>query len=84
MSQELKGGGNITTSFTTGQVCTKTGLYKSNDGKIEFIEYIALNSTFPPFPGGTGTKKCTWTRLSVTTDGTRSGFTSVMVDAGTI
>jgi hypothetical protein len=84
MSQELKGGGNITTSFTTGQVCPKTGLYKATDGKVEIIEYISVNTQFPPFGGGNGTKKATWTRLSLASDGNRSGFTSVMVDAGTI
>jgi hypothetical protein len=78
------GGGNGITSFTTGQNCPKSGLYKATDGKIELIEYIALNTAFPAFGGGSGTKKCTWTRLSVSSDGNRTSFTAVKVAAGTI
>jgi len=85
MSQELRGGGgNTTTSFTTGQVCPKSGLYKSTDGKIEFIEFIVLNALFPPFPGGTGTKKGTWTRVSLASDGSRTSLDAVKVAAGTL
>jgi|KBSSwiStaDraftv2_1062776.scaffolds.fasta_scaffold90508_3 hypothetical protein len=85
MSQELRGGGgNTTTSFTTGQVCPKTALYKSTDGKIEFTELITMNSLFPPFPGGTGTKKGTWTRLSLAVDGAKTGVNAVKVEAGTL
>ena len=68
---------------TTGTTCTKTGLFKSTDGKIEFIEYIAAGDVFPPFPGGKGTKSCTWTRLSVSSDGSKTSFESVKVTAGT-
>ena len=85
MSQELRGGGgNIGSSFTTGQVCPKSGLYKSTDGKIEFIEYIGLNDLFPPFPGGTGTKKGTWTRVTLATDGGKTSVDAVKVEAGTL
>jgi hypothetical protein len=85
MSQELRGGvGNIGTSYTTGQVCPKTALYKSTDGKIEFTEFIMANSLFPPFPGGTGTKKGTWTRLSLATDGAKTSADAVKVTAGTL
>lgn len=86
MSQELiqGGGGNTSTGFATGSVCTKSSLYKATDGKIEFIEYVPLNATFPPFPGGTGTKKCTWYRLSVSSDGSKTSFTAVKVAAGTL
>lgn len=73
-----------TTSGSTGQTCLKTGLYKATDGKIEFIEYYSANDVFRPFPGGNGTKKCTWTKLSVTSDGSRTGFDAVKVEAGTI
>lgn len=84
MSQELRGGGgNIAGSYTTGQVCPKSGLWKSTDGKIEFMEYIVLNALFPPFPGGTGTKKGTWTRVTLATDGNKTSVDAVKVDAGT-
>lgn len=82
MSQELRGGN--TGGFATGSNCPKTGLYKSTDGKIEFIEYIEQNSAFPAFPGGSGTKKCTWYRLSQATDGARSDFNAVKVAPGTL
>lgn len=72
------------TGGSTGQICTKTGLYKATDGKIEFIEYYAINDIFRYFPGGNGNKKCTWTRLSITSDGSRTSFESVKVVAGTI
>jgi hypothetical protein len=85
MSQELRGGGgNIGTSYTTGQVCPKSGLWKTTDGKIEFIEYIGLNDIFPPFPGGTGTKKGTWNRVTLATDGSRTSVDAVKVAAGTL
>ena len=85
MSQELRGGGgNTTTSYTTGQVCPKTALYKTTDGKIEFTELITMNSLFPPFPGGTGTKKGTWTRVTLATDGSRTSVDAVKVSAGTL
>lgn len=87
MNQEFtqeaaKGGG--TTGGTTGYTCTKTGLYKANDGKIEFIEYIEVGEAFPPFPGGNGTKKCIWERLTVEADGEKTSFNAVKVEAGAI
>jgi len=89
MSQDLvldtaKGGTGTTSGGSTGQTCAKTGLYKATDGKIEFIEYIAQGTAFPPFPGGNGNKKCTWSRLSLATDGGQGSFTAVKVDAGTL
>lgn len=86
MSQELKNGGNTSLGFATGTVCPKSGLYKATDGKIEIIEYIPQDTLFPPFGGGNGTKKATWSRVTLATDGSRtgSGFRAVMVDAGTL
>jgi hypothetical protein len=84
MSQEIQTKGGGITSGTTGAICTKTGLYKATDGKIEFIEYIDVNTAFPPYPGGNGKKSCTWTRLSVAADGNRTSYTAVMVEPGTI
>ena len=86
MSQELKGGGNTAIGFSTGQICPQTGLYKATDGKIEIIEYIAQDTEFPPFGGGNGTKKATWYRVTLASDGSRtsSGFTAVKVEAGTL
>ena len=80
MSQESKIGG----STASGATCTKTGLYKATDGKIEIIQYIYQGSPFPPFPGGTATGNCTWTALSPTADGSRKSFTAVKVAAGTV
>jgi hypothetical protein len=87
VNQEFAGGGgtgNGTTSFSTGQNCPKSGLYKSTDGKVELIEYIPVNTAFPPFGGGNGTKKCLWTRLSLASDGSKTSFTAVKVAAGSI
>ena len=77
-----------TVSGTTGQTCTRTGVYRATDNKAQYLEVIALNDPFPPFPGGKGTSKCTWTLMSASTSGTAvttddGGFKSVLVDAGT-
>jgi hypothetical protein len=84
MQQELRGGGGNLGGSTTGTICTKSGLYKSTDGKIEFIEYIAAGDPFPPFPGGTGTKKGTWNRVTLATDGDKTSLQAVKVAAGTL
>ena len=84
MSQELRGGGGNLGGSTTGTICTKTGLYKTTDGKIEFIEYIVAGAAFPNFPGGTGTKKGTWTKVSLASDGSRTSLQAVKVQAGTL
>jgi hypothetical protein len=87
MNQELisggGNGGNTTTSFATGSVCPKTGLYKTFDGKIEVIEYYAVGDLFRTGPGGNGTKKCTWTRVTLASDGGKTSYTAVKVVAGT-
>ena len=87
-NQELiSGGGNggsTTTSFATGTICPKTGLYKTSDGKIEVIEYYAINDVFRTGPGGNGMKKCSWTRVTLATDGDKTTYTAVKVEAGTI
>ena len=84
--QDLSAGGDktITDTGKTGTLCTKTALYQATDGKTQFIIPIEANTYYPPYPGGNGTSKCTWSRLSVTTDGSKTSFTSVMVEAGTI
>lgn len=78
-----------TVSGTTGSICTKTGVYRCTDNKAQYLEVIAQGDAFPPFPGGKGTSKTTWTLMSSTTAGTAAtdgngGFKSVMVDAGTV
>ena len=70
-------------SGTTGSICGETSLYQATDGKMVFIEHIPAGTAFPPYPGGNGTKKCTWTRLSKTVDGGKTSFDSVLVEAGT-
>ena len=77
-----------TVSGTTGSICTKTGVYRCTDNKAQYLEVIAQGDGFPPFPGGKGTAKTTWTLMSTTTSGSAlktddGGFRSVMVDAGT-
>ena len=84
MSQELRGGGGNLGGSTTGTICNKSGLYKTTDGKIEFIEYIVAGAAFPNFPGGTGTKKCTWNKVTLATDGSRTSVDAVKVEAGTV
>lgn len=82
-AQEMTQGATIG-GTTTGSVCTETSLYKATDGKIEFLELIAAGDTFPPFPGGNGTKKTTWTKTTVASDGEKTSFTAVKVAAGSI
>ena len=82
MQQELKGG--ATGGFATGTICTDTNLYKCTDNKVEYIEHIAAGSAFPNFPGGNGKGKTTWFKITVATDGDRSGFDAVKVAAGTL
>lgn len=82
-SQDFRNGGN-TLGFTSGSICPDTSLYKATDGKVEFIELIDAGSAFPPFPGGNGTKKCTWSRLTLASDGNNTSFQSVKVEAGTL
>lgn len=84
MQQEMRGGGGNLGGSTTGTICTQTGLYKTTDGKIEFIEYIVAGAAFPNFPGGTGTKKGTWTKVSLASDGSRTSLQAVKVQAGTL
>ena len=86
MSQELVagGGGNTTTSFATGSICPKTGLYKTSDGKVQVIEYYSAGDAFRLSPSGNGTKKCTWSRVTLASDGGKASFNAVMVEAGTI
>jgi len=77
-----------TVSGSTGQTCTKSGVYRCTDNKAQYLEVILANTTFPPFPGGKGTSKTTWTLMTTSTSGTAvtSGdgeFKSVMVEAGT-
>jgi hypothetical protein len=82
--QEARGGGGNLGGSTTGTTCTKTGLYKTTDGKIEFIEYIVAGAAFPNFPGGTGTKKGTWNLVTLASDGNRTSLEAVKVAAGTL
>jgi hypothetical protein len=82
MQQELKGGTGG--GFATGTICTDTNLYKCTDNKVEYIEHIAAGSPFPYFPGGNGKGKATWFKITLATDGDRSGFDAVKVAAGTL
>lgn len=89
-SQELTagGGGGTTsggTSFTTGQVCTVSGTYVSENRYLRSILPLAAGDAVP---AGLDGKKTTWTALttaiataSKTSDG---GFTTVKVEAGAV
>lgn len=71
------------TGFVTGSICTDTSLYKTTDGKMQFIELIEKDAAFPPYPGGTGKSKTTWYRVTKASDGSKTEFTSVVVASGT-
>lgn len=81
MSQELAKK-PAPTEGVTGSTCTKTGLYKATDGRMEFVRLIKQDEKYPAYPGGTGSTKTTWTAVSSSTDGSREGFESVKVSAG--
>ena len=86
-----------TISGATGAVCAASGLYKATDRRAQYLELYTVGDIFRNFPGGKGTKTCTWYLVSGTstasvssTDGTGTvtssgdgGFTSVVVPAGT-
>src|SRR5262245_20789513 len=87
-SQDFSSGGINTGNGATGTTCTATGLYQATDNKAKYVQLIIAGDPFPAFPGGKGTSKTTWTRVTpataaanTTSDG---GFKSVVVDAGTL
>jgi hypothetical protein len=84
MSQQERIAPPAGTSYASGTICPKTGLYKSTDGKMEFLELVKKGDPFPKFPGGTGTSNASWTATSESADGSRSGFQAVKVAAGTL
>lgn len=71
------------TGGATGTTCTKSGIYKATDGKMEFVEFIRKGQSFPKYPGANGTSNTTWTPVTESADGARKGFTAVKVSAGT-
>jgi hypothetical protein len=84
-----------TVSGVTGTLCQVDGLYKATDKRAQYLVLYAKDDPFLPFPGGKGTKSCTWYRVSGTTtskvvsdtDGVVSGsgdggFTSIVVEPG--
>ncbi|HEU4796537.1 MAG TPA: hypothetical protein VFT02_12955 [Pyrinomonadaceae bacterium] len=84
INQELAaGGGNSTTSFSTGTLCPKTGLWKTFDGRLEVIEYYAQNEPFRSSPSGNN-KKCSWTRVTLASDGGKTSYDAVKVADGSI
>ena len=81
LAQEFAKGG---TGFVTGTICTDTSLYKCTDGRMQFVELIEKDTPFPAYPGGNGKNKATWYRLTKAADGGKTGFTAVVVAAGSI
>ena len=81
-------GGGTTTSGATGTICPASGLYQATDNKAKYVQLILAGDLFPAFPGGKGTAKTTWTRVTPTTFSTSTtsdgGFQSVVVAPGTI
>ncbi len=78
LAQEFKLGG---TGFATGTICRETSLYKCTDNNIQFIQHIGAGDTFPPFPGGKGTSKTYWYKVTKTTDGGKTSFDAVVSSA---
>ena len=78
MSQENL---RVGTGYTTGTICPKTGSYKSSTKYMDTIVVICKGDKFPT---GTDGAKTTWTALSASTDGSKTGFESVKVTAGTV
>ena len=82
MSQELKaapsGGG------ASGTICARTALYKASDGKITSVLMIKKGDPYPNFVGATGTTRTTWTAVTESSDGSRSGFQAVTAPAGSV
>jgi hypothetical protein len=89
-SQDLSSsnGGSISGSGATGTTCTVSGLYQATDNKAKYVQLILAGDLFPPFPGGKGTSKTTWTRVTPTTFSSSTtsdgGFQSVVVAPGTV
>jgi hypothetical protein len=69
---------------STGQICAATSLYKASDGKITSVLLVKKGEAFPPFVGASGTTKTTWTAVTESSDGGKTGFQSVTVPAGTV
>ena len=87
-------GGSSTISGATGSICVEGGLYRATDNKAQYLQLVAKGEAFPNFPGGKGTKSCTWYLVQTTTTAIQGeggsattngdgGFTSVIVPAGT-
>lgn len=76
MSQENL---RVGTGYATGTICPKTGSYKSSTKYIDTIVVIAKGDKFP---AGSDGAKTTWSALSTSTDGSKTGFESVKVAAG--
>lgn len=77
MNQENLRGGSF--GYASGSVCPKTGSYKSTNNYVDTIVAIAKGDKFP---AGADGGKTTWTALSSTTDGNKTGFDSVRATAG--
>ncbi len=77
MNQELMAKGG----YATGTVCPKTGSYKSSN---KFMDTIITVVKGDKFPTGADGAKTTWSALSASSDGSRTGFQSVKVSAGTV
>ena len=84
MSQDTQRAPGGSTTGATGATCTVSGLYKTTDGRIEFVQPFVVGDKFFAFPGGTAKEKCTWTLMSKASDGNRTSFNAVKVAAGSI
>lgn len=79
MNQENAKAG--TTGYATGSICPKTGSYKSSSKFMDTIIPVVKGDKFPTgVDGGT----TTWTALSTSSDGSKTGFEAVKVTAGTL
>jgi hypothetical protein len=68
-----------TKTGTTGTTCTKTGLYKATDGRIEFVLQIRKGATFPAYP--VNNTKTFWSAVG-SSDANKTSYDSVLAPAG--
>lgn len=76
------GGGNTSTGFATGTICTTSGTYRASNKYMDIVMIYAAGDTFLAFCDG---KRTTWYPLTASLSTNKSGsFDSVKVLPGTI
>ena len=67
----------------SGTICSKTGLYKASDGRIEFVIMVEAGKPYPAFPGGSAAASTAWSKVG-TTDSSRQGFEAIAAPDGSV